>query len=35
MTGKENQSKPMETTFKYVSAWKKQPDGTWKIVMTT
>jgi len=32
---KPKKGKPKESTFKYVSVWKKQADGTWKIIVDT
>jgi uncharacterized protein (TIGR02246 family) len=30
---KDKKGKPVETTMKYVSVWKKQADGSWKIAV--
>jgi uncharacterized protein (TIGR02246 family) len=32
---KDKKGKITETTAKYVSVWKKQPDGSWKIAIDT
>ena len=35
MTVKPKKGKPVQSGVKYVSVWKKQPDGTWKIIVDT
>jgi ketosteroid isomerase-like protein len=32
---KDKKGKATESTAKYVSVWKKQPDGSWKIAIDT
>jgi len=35
VSAKDKKGKVTETTMKYVSVWKKQADGTWKIAVDT
>jgi ketosteroid isomerase-like protein len=30
-SGKDAQGNPVKTTGRYMTVWKKQPDGTWKV----
>jgi uncharacterized protein (TIGR02246 family) len=35
MTVKSKKGKPIEANFKYLSVWKKQADGSWKMIVDT